>query len=512
LAPLLVALSTAALLFGSSTTATAAQTTDSVPTARVTYYVNCSSHASGSGTSSSAPWNSLNAINSHGAFNPGDRILVKRGTTCRGRVHPSGSGNAAAPIVLGAYGSGARPTIAGGGTPNKTGAVQLTNSAYWTIQDLHVTNATTSKSPKTYRAGILLLDNHHGWLHGITVQRTAIEKVVSNPAYTSANPRQWGGISALTSGGVNDGFVGMRLMNNQITNVSRTGIAVINVEYSNGRDKDLRISGNVIRRAKGDSIIVQGASKVRIDHNTSALGASFWPCAQCKGISPQTANAGIWPIYSDGIQIDHNEVYGEHAKGGDGEAFSLDASARNVTLEYNYVHDNEGGGVLFCGSVNATVRFNIFENNAKSAIAFIGTYPAKNSSIYNNTIYASAKTRASVVRTFNGKRGSGVSFKNNIVYSYGSGSYSWPTKKVTTAANTLIGNRGAGRPHDRRTSYTNPRLRAPGTGKTGFGSLSGYKPRSHAKAQKGVAIPKSITKDFFGRTINPKKPPRGAAG
>ena len=75
------------------------------------------------------------------------------------------------------------------------------------------------------------------------------------------------------------------------------------------------------------------------------------------------------------------------------------------------------------------------------------------------------------MRTFGASRGSKVSFKNNLVYNYGPGTCQWPTKKVATAANTLVGMHGAGHPHDKRTSYKNPRLRAAGTGGNGFGSL-----------------------------------------
>lgn len=483
---------------------------DASTSAGSTFYVNCAAKQAGNGTLQH-PWRSTATVTAHAAFRPGDRILFKRSTTCRGQLKPKGAGTAGHPIIIGAYGAGARPAIAGGGTSAKTGTIQLHNPRYITVQDLHITNKTKAKYPRSYRSGVLVTNTGAGYLHGVTLQRLQIDSVRSSAGYTSGNPRWFGGISVITTGVRTDGFVGMKILNNRISGASRTGIAVINTEYSVGLDRQLRISGNTIRKARGDSIIVQGASGARIDHNLSADGANLWPCPECKGVSPHTANAAIWPIYSRNVQIDHNEVYGEHDKGGDGEAISVDASTRNVVVEYNYVHDNRGGGILFCGSLNASARFNILENNKRSAFAFIGTYPAKKTAIYNNTVYNSRTSNARVVRYFNGARGSGISFKNNIVFNYSIASYQWP-KRPTTAANTLVGAHGKGRPTDKKTSFANPQLKKPGSGRNGMKTLGGYKPKHPKTFKRGVAIPKSVTVDFFGKRINPKRPPRGAAG
>jgi hypothetical protein len=166
--------------------------------------------------------------------------------------------------------------------------------------------------------------------------------------------------------------------------------------------------------------------------------------------------------------------------------------------------------VLLCGSTNAVVRFNIFQNNPASAIAFIGKYPAKNTSIYNNTIYQSRSTAANVVRTFDGKRGSGVAFFNNVVLSYDTSRYVWPTK-VSSAANTYVGVHRAGEPHGPGTSTSSPGLVRPGSGKVGMSTLGGYRTRASAHPPHGKAIPRSVVTDFFGRRIDPKHPPRGAS-
>lgn len=479
------------------------------------YYVDCSQKRSGTGAKS-APWNTLNAVNMHAEFGPRDQILLKRGTTCKGQLTPKGSGAKGAPIVLGAYGtSRTLPTIAGGGTAIGTGAIQIVNEQYWTVQDIHVTNKGSAKETAAYRAGVLLLNHGIGRLAGLKVQRMRIDAVVSNLSFAKGDAREFGGIAAITNGTASSGYNGLQILNNKIDRVGRTGIVVSNHTYPKSADIGVRISGNTVSWSRGDSIVVRGSRNARIDHNVSANGAALWPCKQCGKISPYTANAGIWAASSNRVRIDHNEVYGEHDLGGDGEGFDIDASAVNVVLEYNYAHDNAGGGVLFAGSNNATARFNILQNNGKSAFVFIGSMPTKKrTSIYNNTVYNSSRSRARIVRYFNGTRSAPIVFKNNILYNYARGfsAYGWPTKKVSTAANTLIGLHGAGRPKDSITSWRDPALKNPGSGRIGIRSLKGYKPRYPSTSQRGVAIPKDVRVDFFGKKINSKRPPRGAAG
>jgi parallel beta-helix repeat protein len=474
------------------------------------HYVDCSSKSNGNG-SLSKPWNSLSAVRKHGAFEAGDQILLKRKTTCRGQLAPMGSGTAAARIVVGAYGKGAKPTVAGGGTTNNSGAVQIVNQSYWTIQDLHVTNATKSKNPKSYRSGVLLFNNNGGRLKGLTVQRLTVDSVRSNPG--NGNTRMYGGISAQTFGTVKSGFDGLRIVNNTVKNVSRTGIISANTQYPKSYDKDVRISGNHVGSIRGDGVVIIGAQHSRVDHNVVVGAADLGTCAHCGRMGgPSTASAGIWPSATRWIRIDHNEVSKSHNKGGDGEGFDIDRSARNTTVEYNYAHDNQGGGVLLTGATDSVIRFNIFENNGQGALTFYGKAPSKNTSFHNNTVFISKRSNAKVVRTFGAIKGGKVSFKNNVVYSYGPGVYQWPSKRIATAANTLVGRHGSGRPHDSRTSFRDPGLKKAGTGGNGFSSLKGYKPKHPKSFTRGVAISKSITTDFFGKRINAKKPPRGAAG
>lgn len=419
-----------------------------------------------------------------------------------------------APITIGAYGSSrVLPRIDGGGTRLGTGTVELRNQSFWTIRDLHITNRSRASETTNFRSGVLLASSGSSRMVGVTIQGLKIDHVTSNlVSRTSWDTREYGGISAITaSNQPQAGFDGLRILNNNVSGVGRTGIVVSNHNDQGSWDRKVQILGNTISRARGDSIVLRGSMNARIAHNTSAYGASFWPCKQCGNISPESANAGIWPARTRGTIIEYNEVYGEHRLGGDGVGLDVDLSAQNTVVQYNYVHDNEGGGILFCGSNSTAARFNILENNSRSAFVFIGSIPAKNSAIYNNTVYTSMRNGADVVRTQGSNGGSGITFFNNLIYNMGWGFYKWPTR-AKSSHNTVIGTHGIGEPRGSGTIFDTAILRNPGNGRVGFGTLGGYKPTSPKDDPRGIAIPSSVKKDFFGKTINPKHPPRGAAG
>jgi len=108
-----------------------------------THYVDNAAGSSctdtGPGTSPSAPWCDFANLNGQ-TFGSGAQILLKRGDTFTGELgRLYGSGTSAAPIVLGAYGSGARPHITGTSQAADR-AVWIQDASYWTVRDLELSN------------------------------------------------------------------------------------------------------------------------------------------------------------------------------------------------------------------------------------------------------------------------------------------------------------------------------------------------------------------------------------
>lgn len=87
------------------------------------YYLSSSlGNDSNAGTSSNAPWASLNKLNAEfKSMHAGDHIYIKRGDVFYGNIIIARSGTATNPIVIDAYGSGALPVITG-----------FTNISSWT--------------------------------------------------------------------------------------------------------------------------------------------------------------------------------------------------------------------------------------------------------------------------------------------------------------------------------------------------------------------------------------------
>ena len=57
-------------------------------------------------------WRTLAKADSF-TFQPGDSLLLRRGSRCEGMLWPKGSGTEMAPIQLGGYGDGALPVVVG---------------------------------------------------------------------------------------------------------------------------------------------------------------------------------------------------------------------------------------------------------------------------------------------------------------------------------------------------------------------------------------------------------------
>jgi hypothetical protein len=111
-------------------------------------------------------------------------------------------------------------------------------------------------------------------------------------------------------------------------------------------------------------------------------------------------NAGIWPHSSINFVTQFNEVAYTHLEHGveDGEGLDVDIGCINTLVQYNYVHHNDGGGILICnnrsvdgiGNHQGTViRNNVFFDNGRneSRATFLTIFSAiQKMNVYNNTV------------------------------------------------------------------------------------------------------------------------------
>lgn len=107
------------------------------------FYVDPAGSDSNDGLSTGAAWATIGKVNAT-TLGPGDEVLFKRGGTWTGTtLTVTGSGQSGAPILLGAYGTGALPIIDGGGdgvTPGTVDCVHL-DGDWITLDSITVRNA-----------------------------------------------------------------------------------------------------------------------------------------------------------------------------------------------------------------------------------------------------------------------------------------------------------------------------------------------------------------------------------
>ena len=382
------------------------------------YYISNSGDPNNSGTSPKSPW-PISKVNQV-TFLPGDRISLHRGEVFSSTLYPLGSGTAAAPITIDSYGTGASPVIQASSTDEA--AVQLTDQEYWEIRGLEVTGSS--------RFGIYLAavsDNEV--LHHLYVLGCAVHDVM-----TTGTPRYDSGLIVVAPTGQRATFSDVLI--DHVTAYSTNqwwGIHVgfnFNYGFTGGdpRSSKVTVRNSTVHDVGGDLIVVAGSQNVLLANNIAYNG----------GLAPEgtvtgqyTPNA-IWSWASDGVTVQGNEVYQMHSYGYDGGAFDVDWASSNVTIQYNYAHDNEG----FCAAIyglqgytttNAVIRYNVCTNNdLKSGYSPAEIYVTSDSSsaingfqIYNNTIYSvSADDNGAINAATASLIGSlPILIKNNVVYS-----------------------------------------------------------------------------------------------
>ena len=149
-------------------------------------------------------------------------------------------------------------------------------------------------------------------------------------------------------------------------------------------------------------------------------------------------------------------------------------------FQYNYSHDNEGGFFFICApghsyNEDTIIRYNISQNDGVNSARVFHISGARNTRIYNNTIYVGPKQDLPLLLFNDWDRGSAVdtSFYNNLFIVDGRVTYEFGNSTNTVfEANAFVGNH-VQPPKDSRPVASQPVLLKPGSGGDGFASLNG---------------------------------------
>jgi hypothetical protein len=457
-----------------------------------TYYVSSSSgNDSNDGCSTSTPWKTLTNVNAT-TFAAGNQILFQDGGSWSGTLHPLGSGVSGSPIVVSSYGSGAAPIIAGAGAAE---AVYLDNQSYVTIENLEITNTTTTAA---VRSGIEVQNDTSGILSGISIVDNNIHDVLGYWS-TSENvqPTNSSGIAFnLSDSYSTNGWNGVLISGNTLT---RTDAGAIYLGSLNGTGhsiltSNVTIQNNTITDSGGNDIVCVYCNAPVVQYNVATnsgyrySGAGFWTAL---------SNNGVWQ---------YNEISRQWRNLWDGEAFDIDHDNDGTVIQYNYTHDNPFGFMEWCcsssfGATNSTVRYNISQNDgAENAViaTLEGIKTSGTNGIYNNTIYMGAGDNGDVTNTT--AAGTNITFSNNLVYKLGTGGYS---TSGTWTHNLFYGNHPSSEPGDAGKITTNPLVVAPGGAGTGRSTASAYELLSGSPALgAGTLISGNGGLDYFGNAVS----------
>jgi hypothetical protein len=400
---------------GSNSGSTGSGTT---PLPQTVFYIDCSASTNGNGTQSS-PWNNLAGANSQ-TFQPGDQLLLTRGTTCKGTLSPLGSGASGTPITIDAYGTGAQPVIDGG---SDNAAIQLNNQQYWEINNLEIVGGNLYGISIQANLDNANLDhfylrnlNVHGAKYASTVRgdsgevsfsSTGMHAVMSDiliDGVTAHDTQASEGIVIYAGGGTTNADRSDQQLGNNIT-----------VENSTAHD------------VGGDGILVMTASNVLLQNNVTYHTGL---CSTCTGSTP----GALWEWFCHTCTVQNNESYANSTwgQGYDGGDFDIDYYNTNNIVQYNYGHDSAGYCVSVFGAENTVdsghiIRYNICANNAQLENSpdpgeiVLNTWDGGSIDglqIYNNTFYWNPVTPGAVVNTTWAYVTANQPnlFENNIIY------------------------------------------------------------------------------------------------
>ncbi|MFJ8045986.1 ricin-type beta-trefoil lectin domain protein [Kitasatospora sp. NPDC096147] len=476
------------------------------------HFLDCNAATNGTGTQAS-PWNSLATANSR-TYQPGESLLLKKGSTCTGQLAPKGNGTATAPITLGAYGTGsAKPRVNGNGIANadpdfkvSDATVKLTNQSYWIIENLEVTNDAATEA---LRSGINAYFTDDRQYAGITIRNNDVHDVKgwSNRDEGGANSLHKfylsHGIGVDTPSPTGGLVKGVTIADNYVHEVRGVGIGMYGdqrdgLNAKEARNQNVHVVGNTVRNTSHDGIVICAADSPLTEYNTADQLGWNWT---------QGVYAGIWTWGTTNPTFQYNEVSNIQHMTWDSLAWDCDGYVRGTcTYQYNYDHDNVNGILLTCPgclgpeATKVVYRYNLSVNDCRLHNA---TGNMASFAFYGNTIDCRNKNwDFSEVPNF-------TRFSNNVFL--GKAGSSLPNGPSYNG-NTYVGFTPPA--SDPKASTLDPKyVSLPSAPSYGINTLGHYQLLLGSPALgTGATVPGNWGTDLWGNLLNTATPNRGVYG
>ncbi len=382
-----------------------------ITSSATTYYISPYGDDNNSGTSTLAPWQTIEKVNSIN-FTQGDSILFQGGQVFSGNLYfdTYDAGTLSEPVTLGSYDTG-RPEINAGSCT----ALSIYNAAGFKIQNIKFSGDGCGINEAD---GISIYMDLPGSVKLAYIFINEVE--VSGFGGWGVSIGSWNGLS---------GFSDITVMNVESHGNCKGGIITyaeniyvhenVYVGYCKANDNP-GISGTLGNN--GNGIVLGSVSGGIIEYSIACNNG--WLCTANEG------PVGIWSYDSENVLIQCNESYNNKTGGpADGGGFDLDQNMRNSIMQYNYSHDNDGAGFLIWHSLNNDnchgniIRYNISQCDARKngyGSILIGG-KVDNTEIYNNTIFLdqSVGSTPKAVYLWDYIEVTNTHFRNNIFYTSG---------------------------------------------------------------------------------------------
>ncbi len=511
------------------------------------FHVSPSGNDGDAGTSSQTAWKSLERVNRQ-LFQPGDAVLFRSGGVWQGQLRPQGSGGDGKPIRLDRYGDGPLPVIDAG--TNVGAVVSLVDQDWWEIRHLDLRGSGTNAPPGD-RQGIHVQGLKAArLLRHIHITDCRIADIQGTLGYNSC------GILVTTPSWENSknadpklSVTDLLIASNDVRRVSRVGIfAVVGGAWprqvSTNRDgsavfawssrppgRDIVVRGNTVEDLGGDAIMVIGADKPLVEHNTVRHACQRTGASDVKkepDYNPHSA--AIWMQHCLRGVMQFNDVSHTRRLQGnaDATAFDFDFNCFHCAVQYNVSRENDGGLLLVMNTArHNVVRYNLCQNDGR-LFYLQGELEAEN--LIHNNVFYNDRGQADIVLKLGGqtrKGHSGVWLRNNLFFSQKAGRFGLlfttglkngqfvgtrdSANPGMFVRNCFYGPWETGSPNDPQKLEADPQFIEAGTGGAGLSSWRGYQlwPNSPC-LNTGLVIPGCGERDFWGNPLRNGKPDIGA--
>ncbi len=343
------------------------------------------------------------------ALQAGDEVLFRRGTVCRGRLSPQGSGAAGRPIHLGAFGSGLRPRIEA--APDDEAALQLHDQQYWEIESLDISGS---------RDFGVHIAASHGLLHHIVLRDLTVHGVGRGNESPKKKSSGLVVINAAAGAGFDDVVIDGVIAHDS------TQWAGIMVEGAEGPvvTRNVTVRNSMVHDVEGDGIVLFRQSDGVIENSVA------WHTGMQHTESIGTPNA-IWTWACTHCTVQNNEAFLTDSPGIDGGAFDVDFWSTDTVVRDNYGHDTQGYCVSVFGAFHVTRRSTVSGNlcihnglsprlAARQGAIFLMTWydgSIEDVRIAGNRIYFAPAGKMAAIQQGPGIKISGLVIENNAVTS-----------------------------------------------------------------------------------------------